>query len=135
MTHSMWNSVISTGKEWSWMSELTDPFTLLIALSLVAFNILLYFLFKVVEKKIEKRVKEIKEIFDASLDETVSDLVYLMEQRKIKEEDKKIVLGFIEKAHNDEKYLLICKALRYYLKYESKIAFKNFLHSQNRRFT
>lgn len=125
----MWSVVVNNGKEshaiYDIINQLLynvhDPLTF-IAIGFLIFLGLAYHI-----REIERKEK----IFKATMEETVSDLLFMMETKNIKEEQKKIIMKFIDKARNDTAALLICKSIRYHLKYSSKKLFNNIINYYN----
>lgn len=100
----------------SYVGSLSDPTEILliifVILGVIGIFLEIYYTYK------------LEEVMSASLEVTVSDLIYLMEKKKVNEEYKKKVMILIEKAYNDTFFLLACKKLRYLLRYRSKWLFK-----------
>ncbi|MEM4166771.1 MAG: hypothetical protein QW255_05440 [Candidatus Bilamarchaeaceae archaeon] len=127
----MWSVVVNNGKESHAIYDIINQLLYNVHDPLIFIVIAIGFLIILGLADYIRQEKRKEKIFKATMEETVSDLLFMMETKNIKEEQKKIIMKFIDKARNDTAALLICKSIRYHLKYSSKKLFNNIINYYN----
>lgn len=89
--------------------------------------ILLIFIFYLVIPYLFNPIKNRFKTLTSSLEETVCDLLILMEEYNMDEERREKLMYLMEKACEDKKALKCCKKIRYYLRYGSSKNFFRYL--------
>ncbi|MEM5878153.1 MAG: hypothetical protein QXF12_04720, partial [Candidatus Aenigmatarchaeota archaeon] len=89
--------------------------------------ILLIFIFHLVIPYLFNPIKNRFKTLTSSLEETICDLLILMDEYNMDEERRKKLMYLMEKACEDKKALKCCEKIRYYLRYGSSKNFFRYL--------